>query len=238
MSEHPDNPVTTRLQAGQFRELIFGALSFVLIVTALTAFIQMIGVERLQQAVTDAGPLAPLAYILVKALTYIFAPLSAGPVQVSAGVLFGLLPGTLYTLIGETLGGSVSFLVARRFGRPLVLRLVGENGMARVDHFYERNLGGWQSLMWARLLLFSVWDFISYAAGFAPVKLRTYMLVSFFVGALPTMAFVFLGAYVVNEPSALLGMYALVAVLSILPFLLRKQVARLMNRSDTPQNQG
>jgi uncharacterized membrane protein YdjX (TVP38/TMEM64 family) len=146
------------------RAVIFGALAFVVITLLMLAAVEWIGVERIQKSIENAGPFAPLVYILLKAATYIFAPLSAGPIQLSSGLLFGLWPGVFYSLAGEVIGGSISFLIARKLGRPAVARFVGQNSVARIDQLIGQ-LGGWRALAYARLFLFSIYDFISYAAG-------------------------------------------------------------------------
>ena len=149
--------------------VILAGLAFIGITGALIWAIEAIGLERIREVIESAGPLAPLAFIAIKITTYVFAPLNSGPIQFSAGILFGLLPGTLYVLIGEVIGGSISFWIARTLGRTVVRRFVGEAGMARVDQFYHQ-VGGWRGLLYARLFLFSIYDFISYAAGFTPVR--------------------------------------------------------------------
>mgnify|MGYP003513917987 CR=1 FL=1 len=61
--------------------------------------------ERFERGRRTIGLLlGPLAFIAIKIVTYVFAPLTSGPIQFSAGILFGLLPGTLYVLIGEVIG--------------------------------------------------------------------------------------------------------------------------------------
>jgi len=237
-SDHPTTPEVIRQTletAGignqiSWRQILLGAVGFIIFLTVLTFVINAIGIDNLQQLIRDAGPLAPLLYIAIKALTYIFAPLTSGPIQVVAGTLFdSLWLGVLYTLIGEVLGGSISFWIARRFGRPLVVRLVGRKNMRQVDDFYENQLGGWYSLAIARLVLFSVWDFLSYAAGLAKtVSFRAYFLVSVILGLIPTFFFVWVGNTAVEDTSALVWVYLLVGALILLPVLFRKQVARLL----------
>ena len=140
----------------------------------------------------------------------------------TSGILFGLVPGTLYTIIGEVLGGTISFLIARRLGRPVVRRFVGADGMNRVDNFVNQ-LGGWRALIYARLFLFSIYDFISYAAGFAEaVTLRQYLIVSFFVGLIPTFLFVAAGASLTGDRRVLVALYVGVGILSVFPFVLKR----------------
>jgi uncharacterized membrane protein YdjX (TVP38/TMEM64 family) len=172
--------------------------------------------------------------MLLRALTYVFAPLTTGPIQFASGALFGVWEGIAYSLIGEALGGSINFWIGRKFGRPVVLRLAGEQGLVKAEEYYHL-VGEWRGLALARLVLFAMWDFLSYVIGFTPVRYRHYLLVSLIVGAIPTAAAVFLGSQLGGENQALLmvGIIALCVVLS-LPLLfsgrLRKLIAERQKR--------
>ncbi|MGQ9888013.1 MAG: TVP38/TMEM64 family protein [Aggregatilineales bacterium] len=199
------------------RAALLGIVAFVVATLLILLAVETIGVARIQDAVMQTGPLAPLAYIALKAATYIFAPLSAGPIQLSSGVLFGLWAGTFYSLLGEVIGGAISFTIARRLGRPAVQRFVGAEGMARVDRFYAQ-LGGWPALLYARLFLFSVYDFISYAAGFGKtITTRQYVLISAAAGFVPTFLFVAVGAGLAEDRSLLIPIYLVIGALSFVP---------------------
>ena len=215
------------------RTVILGFAAFILVTLAMIVFIEWVGTDTLRDFIAGAGPLAPLAYIGLKATTYVFAPLSSGPVQLTAGILFGLVPGTLYTIVGEVLGGTISFLIARKLGRPVVRRFVGADGMNRVDRFVNQ-LGGWRALIYARLFLFSIYDFISYAAGFSQaVTLRQYVIVSFFVGLIPTFLFVVAGVSLTEDRRLLIVIYIAVGLLSILPFALKRLRRRQQSTAST-----
>jgi uncharacterized membrane protein YdjX (TVP38/TMEM64 family) len=212
------------------REILLGGLGFIAFLTILTLGMNAIGEENLQRAIEEAGIFAPLLYIALKAATYIFAPLTSGPIQLVAGKLFGnVWLGVVYTLIGEVLGGSISFWIARRFGRPVVLRFVGEEGMKQVEEFYQNRMGGWISLAVARLVLFSVWDFLSYAAGLAKsVKFSSYLAVSIILGFLPTYFFVWIGTQAMESQTNLFLVYGLVALTVLIPLVLHKQISWLL----------
>lgn len=234
----PDLPAPLRLP---WREIIVGALGVLLFVTVMALFLHFVGLERLQEIIEASGPVAPLAYILLKMATFVFAPLTSGPIQLSSGVLFDLWPGVFYTLVGEVVGGSINFWIARIFGRPVIRRFVGPEGMAQVDKFYQNRLGGWQSLAVARLTLFPFYDFISYAAGLTPLRFSSYLLVSIFLGFLPTFVFVWMGTTMATHPELIVVAYGVVIVAIVLPFLLRKQLTRLLNWSrslENPRNSG
>ena len=218
------------------RTLIIGAVTFLALTIGILVLIERIGIERIQQTIEDAGPLAPLIYIALKTATYVFAPLTSGPIQLSSGILFGFVPGLAYTMIGEVLGGSISFLMARYLGRPIVRRFVGEAGLNRIDNFAGQ-LGGGKALAYARLFLAAIYDFVSYAAGFArSITLVQYVLVSTFIGLIPTGLFVAAGTSLVEDRSLVLVLYPILGALSLIPIAIN-YLMRRRQASDTEKHQ-
>jgi len=212
------------------RALIMGGVGFLALLTALYLLVQAIGIDNLQQTIADAGALGPLIFIAIKAMTFTFAPLSAGPIQFASGILFGnVFLGTLYSVIGELIGGCVSFLIARHFGRPIVVRFVGQGAMKRVDEFYERFLDDWKSLLVARVFLFSVYDFISYAVGFSKIKFWVYVVVSFIGGLLPTFIFVWVGAEASQDSDFLLLIFLGTGIVIFALSIFRRPIGRMWN---------
>jgi len=218
------------IQRFSTRDVVIGAIGFLLFLTILVFATQAIGVETLQKLMKDAGPLAPIIYIALKAITYVFAPLTSGPIQIIAAPLFGnVWLGTLYTVIGEVLGGSLNFWIARRFGYPIVARLLGKKGMQQVEDLSQSYINNWIYLAFARLILFGIWDFLSYAIGLAKsVRFSTYVLISTVVGAIPTFLFVWIGSEAVQDTQALILIYGLVIILILIPILLRRPLETLL----------
>ncbi len=169
-------------------------LAVVLGFTVLTLVISELlgGPEKLAEAVRNAGAWAPVLYVLVKASTYIIAPLSGASIEMAAGALFGILGGTLLSVLGSTIGGAVNYWIARTLGRQGVLRFAGKKGLVKVDETADR-VGGWRALLAARIVLAPIYDFVSYAAGLAQLPFQQYVLVSI-IGGLPvTFIFPLLG---------------------------------------------
>lgn len=227
MMPENDHPITNK--RALLKALIIPALGFITVMVIFIVGIQTIGLENIRQAVEDAGPLAPLVFILIKTSTYVFAPLTSGPLQFSAGILFGIVPGILYTLTGEVLGGSISFWLARRYGRNVVNRMVGEEGIKKIDEFYDY-VGGWKSLIFARLILFSIYDFLSYAAGLTPIPYRYYLLVSIFIGIIPTSIPVIFGTTLGEFKGEFFIVFLLIIAVSLIPLLFHKQLRKLLQR--------
>ncbi|HEX2906910.1 MAG TPA: VTT domain-containing protein [Phototrophicaceae bacterium] len=211
-----------------WRTILLAGLAFIAITVILTIAIEAIGKERIQAFVQQAGAFAPLVYIALRMASYIVAPLSTGPVQFAAGVLFGLWPGVIYSIIGEALGGSANFWIARKLGRPVVRRLAGDSGMARIEKFYQQAGQAW-TLVYARLFLFAIYDFLSYAAGFTPIKYRQYLLITVGVGIVPTFIAVAVGSTLSSgNYNQLLLLYAVLAVLAIVPMVFYRRIRRVL----------
>ena len=208
--------------------LVFGGGGFLALLTILYALVNRVGIDELQQMIADAGFWGPLLFVGIKALTFTFAPLSAGPIQFASGILFGVIPGALYSVLGEVIGGTINVLIARLLGRRIVARFVGAAALQRVDRFYERYLEDWKSLLAARLLLFSVYDFISYAVGFGQIRLTVYVAVSFVGGLVPTYIFVLIGSQAAQNQDVLLLIYAGAALLFVAFILFRRPVSALV----------
>jgi uncharacterized membrane protein YdjX (TVP38/TMEM64 family) len=72
-----------------------------------------------RDAVHGAGVLAPLAFVVVSSLLTVAmfpGPLLSG----ASGLLFGTALGTPVSIIAATLGASLAFSIARRFGARAV----------------------------------------------------------------------------------------------------------------------
>ncbi len=222
----PDNP-PSRLSS---TTLVMGAAMYIALFALLSWIVHIVGLQDLQLLVAGAGIWGPLFYVGVKALTFTFAPLSAGPIQLAAGLLFGIELGTFYSLLGELIGGTINVMIGRLYGRPLILRLVGVQGLQRIDSFYQRFLDDWKQLLVARLLLFSVYDFISYAVGLGRIRLLVYIAVSFFGGWLPTYIIVRFGTEVVLDLRVQMGIYVAAAILIVAFVLFRRPIELLQER--------
>ena len=208
--------------------LALGVGGFLLFMTLLFWVVETVGLKELQVMIAGAGLWGPLLFVGLKALTFTFAPLSAGPIQFASGILFGVIPGTFYSLLGEVIGGSINVIIARLLGRRIVQKFVGFAALQRIDSFYERHLDDWRSLFVARLLLFSVYDFISYAVGFGRIKLSVYILVSFAGGLVPTYLFVRIGTEAAQDQNLLLILYVGAAILFLVYLLFRRPLNELI----------
>lgn len=186
---------------------------------AFFILVQSIGPERLRDTVAATGLLAPVVFVLLKAVTVIITPLTGSPLRLVAGALFGFWEGVTLSVLGGVLGGSANFWIARRYGRRVVVRLLGPGALARVDPILSR-LSGWKALALARVALGPLWDVLSYGVGLTRLTYRTYLIVAILGDLLPTMILVGFGTSVAEVGVMETGTASAQAVETSLPALL------------------
>jgi len=120
------------------------------------------------------GPWAPVATFVLIQFQAVFAPLPSFPVIYAAGFLFGTFWGGLLSWVSGLASAALCFSLARRFGRPLVERVVSPAALRRADGLFLRH--GAFAVLLARLLPFTAFDLLSYAAGLTPMGLGPFLV--------------------------------------------------------------
>ena len=127
------------------------------------------------------GPLALIGMIVVQTV------LSISPVSLLAIVgayVFGFWQGVLYAFIGLTIGSALCMVLGRRFGRPLVDRLIDPRSLATFDRFTEQ-----RGPVFFFIIFVMPWvpdDLACYAIGLSRLSLKL-MIPLAAVGRMPSV---------------------------------------------------
>ena len=153
----------------------------VFLIIAISSVVAIYLSEKLQggdaqESIASMGILGPIIVIAYTAVSHIVAPLTGTPGIVASLSAFGFVRGTIYIYIGSLISATVNFYIARVLGRKWVIRLSGKKSTNRIDSFVT--VMGTKLLIVARLVGFSVFEFISYAAGFTNMSFRRYMAIT------------------------------------------------------------
>lgn len=143
-----------------------------------------IDAEPFQEWVEERGVLAPIVFILVMALSVLFAPVPNAPIYIAAGIVWGPVLGTAYCMAGLTLGSALAFWIARRVGRKHLPRLIGHKMADRLDTLVE-DMGG-RVVFWSRMIPAVNFDWVSFVAGMTAVPFRVFIIYSFLGMLFPT----------------------------------------------------
>ena len=146
------------------------------------------------------GAFGPIIYATLIALAVIIPPIPDTIPVVMAGAGFGAVQGIVYSMIGMTVGTTVSFYVARRFGRQLLERHVTRGAIQRVDRHVAKM--GWR-VLFAGSLLGANSGLISYAAGLANMSFVAFFS-AVFLGVLPQVVIITATGAAWHEQSVLL----------------------------------
>jgi uncharacterized membrane protein YdjX (TVP38/TMEM64 family) len=150
-----------------------------------------IDAEPFQDWVEGLGWWGPFAYIGLLALSVLIAPIPNAPIFVAAGLAWGPVLGTIYSMAGMALGSVVAFYLARWAGRKHLPRLVGQKAAEKLDHLADQ-MGG-RLIFWARMLPAVNFDYISFLAGLTSIRFWTFFLYSMLGMLLPTTVAVVAG---------------------------------------------
>jgi uncharacterized membrane protein YdjX (TVP38/TMEM64 family) len=162
---------------------------FIVIIVALVVVFrdQLWGLFKDRDAIRGwiegRGIWGPLAFIFLQIVQVVIFVIPGEIVQVAGGYAFGLWLGSLYSLIGITLGSLANFYAGRILGRPFVESLFARDKIEKVE-----SVTGSGKAAAGFFLLFVIpgipKDVLCYVAGVSKLKLLVFLGVSM-AGRLP-----------------------------------------------------
>jgi len=167
------------------------AAAFVAIVVGYIVAAEMLGVsydidaQPFREWVDRQGAWGPIVFVSAMALSVLFAPIPNAPIFVAAGLAWGPVIGTVYSMAGMMIGSVMAFYASRFLGRRHLGRLIGRKAAKRLDHIAD-NMGG-RVIFWARMLPVVNFDWISFIAGLTSIRFTTFFFFSFLGTLTPTI---------------------------------------------------
>lgn len=145
--------------------------------------------QLIKTEVLSWGAWGPIGFMAL----YAFGPslLVPGAVMtLAAGLAFGTIWGSVYSVIGADLGALVAFAAGRFLGKGFVNRLLGGRFGETLDKI-ARN--GFQIILYLRVFPIIPYNALNLLAGASPITFKDYFWASM-IGMVPgTILFAFLG---------------------------------------------
>lgn len=196
----PENEPPRRSRA---RIALYALLAAAAVALLLLGGRQLAGyIPRFAVWVDGLGVWGPVVFILGYAVaTVAFVP--GLLLTLAAGAIFGLVEGTIYTLIGATLGSCAAFLVARYVARGAIeKKLAGNVRFAAIDRAVGKE--GFKIVALLRLVPIFPFNLLNYSLGLTKVRFLAYAAAS--IAMLPgTFLYVYYGQAAGDLAAALAG---------------------------------
>lgn len=145
------------------------------LIALVIGWINTIGLAQVREQVDQFGIWAPAIVFGLRFSSVIVPILPGTAYAVLAGGLFGFWQGLLLVALADLASCTFNFYIARRYGRGLVERFVGQSFMDRVDRLGQRHLDRNFFLM-TGFLMTGLFDFVAYAAGLTQTRWQRYLL--------------------------------------------------------------
>lgn len=202
--------------------IIIGVLSVIAV--------RFISIETIRNWVGESGKNAPLIYIgLFSILPIFFFPVPI--LAFGGGVLFGVLEGTLYTIVGAAINSAIMFYMTKYLGTDFFEEFLNKRvSISLRKKFLTKNQKTLSGLFFVfRLIPLVSYNLINYISGLTEIKFLNYIATTI-IGIIPgTIAFLNVGDKSLNIGSpeffqAVLGLVLLIAASSIaLKIYLKKE---------------
>jgi uncharacterized membrane protein YdjX (TVP38/TMEM64 family) len=206
----------------------------------LFEYLTLDNIDRIGAWFEGLGIWAPIVFVGAWIAACVFF-LPGLPITIVGALIFGPIWGSVYSIIGSTLGATAAFLVGRYAARDMVEGLVQKNqALARIDDGVRRQ--GWRMLMITRLVPVFPFNAQNYVYGLTKISLITYVVVSFICMLPACIAFNFAAGSVRtgNFGRFLLylgGAAVLFVLLSFLPGWIRKRYGDAAAVEDAPADE-
>ena len=181
---------------GKLKALLFVFGYFILVAVIWhLLFSYVIDKETLRNFINGYGAFGPLVFILLEVAAIIFLPVSNYPLFMAGGLIFGPWPGLMVNWVSIAIGSCLILWITKKFGRPLVNRLVNQKTLAKYDGYVNKY--GQFGLFIACVLPLFPDDELIYLAGLSSLPVKKILSAVIF-GRIPAAAFSFIGYEVIN----------------------------------------
>ena len=144
------------------------------------------------QWIESLGFWGPVAFIIIYIVAAVLL-ISGAILTLGAGVLFGVVKGSIFVSIASTLAATAAFIIGRYLARGWVAKQIeSQPKFKAIDAAVAKE--GWKIVGLTRLSPIFPFVFLNYAFGITQVSLRDYVLASW-IGMMPgTVMYVYIGS--------------------------------------------
>lgn len=200
----------------QYKDIIENVATLVLVFAAILGVFYFFDLSDVQSFVDRFGIWAPVIFVLTKASTIVFAPLSGSALYPAAGALFGFWKGFWIITIGDVIGGAVAFYIARIYGMKITEHFI-KSDSSLMKKILDK-LGTLKGYIFARICFIPMPEIVCYAAGLTKMSFLQFITVHLIIDIPMTAVLVGAGSYLRNglSPLLIIGMLVVGTIATII----------------------
>ncbi|SNX53098.1 TVP38/TMEM64 family protein [Thermoanaerobacterium sp. RBIITD] len=168
---------------------------------------------KFERWIKNFGTVGILIFIAIQIIQVVIFVIPGEVVQIAGGYLYGTFFGSIYSIVGITIGSLICFIVARLLGFDFVRNLLSEEKLNKFDYIINNEKGEF-----VLFLLFFLpglpKDALSYIAGLTPVKFINFFIITL-IARLPGIV---ISAYI--GANLEIKNYTIAIIISIIAILL------------------
>lgn len=131
--------------------------------------------EALARYVSGFRREGPVIFFIIQVIQVIISPIPGSVTTIVGGSLFGLASGFLLNTASIFLGSIIAFLLAKTYGKAIVIRLVGDE---KYNRYYKRFTSQYSVFLLALFLLpFFPDDLFCLLAGLSPMSFWIFIII-------------------------------------------------------------
>lgn len=153
------------------------------------AYRDAIDPQVIREFVDSLGAWGAVVFVGLYVIAALFF-LPGSVMTLAAGALFGAVQGTIFALIGATLGAAAAFVVARYVAGDWVRQKVSGRLETVIKGVEDE---GWKFVAFTRLVPIFPYNLLNYAFGLTRIKLTHFTLASLFAMVPGAAAYAYLG---------------------------------------------
>lgn len=175
-----------------FKKILLAIICAVIIYVSIALIFKSVGLERAQNWIKATGVWAPIIFIILCAISLIFAPLSGSSLFVAGGALFGKELAFILSFLASIIGCSTNFWISKKFGRRVAARLLGEDNLEKLDKLISK-LKSRRSILYMIFIMPLSQDIVSYAVGLTKIKYTHFLISLIFSATMVVGGYIYIG---------------------------------------------
>jgi len=180
--------------------------------------------EEFKDYIQSFGIWAPIVYIVL----FTVVPLTLFPdsiLAISGGLAFGIVRGSIYTMIGAIMGATLAFFITRTIGNSAINNFMDKNFKGAKNYTDKMGI---EVILLLRLIPLFPFDIVSYLAGLSNIKFKKY-IIGTIIGTIPgILVFNNIGQQIMNFTSfGFIISIILLVILFLISFIFKKKLSKI-----------